>query len=70
MTTRTTSGTGDLILAMATRLKNFIGDESGSSAVEYALMIGIVSLGIIGSVESLPAALAAIFGNVVTALTP
>lgn len=42
-------------------LKNFMADESGATAIEYALIASIVGLGIIGGLTQLPPALNAVF---------
>jgi pilus assembly protein Flp/PilA len=34
-------------------LMNFYGDESGATAVEYALMLAFIALAIVGSVQTL-----------------
>lgn len=44
-------------------------DESGATSIEYALMAGIIALGIIASVSALPSALNSFFNNVTTNLS-
>ena len=40
-----------------TKLVNFLKDESGASAAEYALILAIVGLGIVAAVGSLKGAI-------------
>jgi pilus assembly protein Flp/PilA len=47
----------------------FARDENGVTSIEYALIAGIVALGIIASVSALPATLIGFFGNVTTGLS-
>ena len=35
------------------RIKNFFKDESGASAVEYGLLVGLIAVVIIGAVSAL-----------------
>lgn len=42
----------------------FLKDQSGATAVEYGLIIGIIGLGIVISLGSISDGLSAIFGNV------
>jgi pilus assembly protein Flp/PilA len=49
--------------------KGFASDESGATAIEYALMAGIIALGIVASVSAVPIALNSFFGNVTTNLS-
>ena len=48
---------------MKTFLKNFINDESGASAAEYALIIAVVGVGIGAAALSLGANVEAAIGN-------
>lgn len=47
----------------------FAQDESGATSIEYALMAGIIALGIIVSVSALPTSLNGFFNNVTTNLS-
>jgi pilus assembly protein Flp/PilA len=38
---------------MARTLKNFLNDETGAAALEYALVVGLVVIGIFSVVSSL-----------------
>jgi len=49
--------------------KRFANDKSGVTSIEYALIAGIIALGIIASVSALPTALNGFFGNVSTNLS-
>ena len=53
---------------MMTRLKQMAADESGATAIEYALIAVLVSIAIIGAVTALGDSLKAIFSTVATAL--
>ena len=46
----------------------FAADESGATAIEYAIIASIVALGIVTSLTSLKDELNVVFGNVVTLL--
>ena len=56
----------DVMTAIAARLAK---DESGATSIEYALMAGIIALGIIVSVSSLTPVLNGFFNNVSTNLS-
>ncbi len=50
-------------------LRRFLRDESGATAMEYGLMVALLSLAIIGTVKALGQSLnAAVFGQLVTNL--
>jgi len=53
---------------MLTRLKQFVTDESGATAIEYALIAALVAMALIASVTALGASLKSIFTSVATAL--
>jgi pilus assembly protein Flp/PilA len=53
---------------MLTRLKQFLVDESGATAIEYALIAALVAMALVGSVTALGASLKSIFATVATAL--
>jgi pilus assembly protein Flp/PilA len=53
---------------MLTRLKQFAADQSGATAIEYALIAVLVGIAIIVSVTSLGTSLKSIFTEVATAL--
>jgi len=48
---------------------DFLADESGATAIEYALIAAIVGIGIITALNSLKTQLNATFNTVSTALT-
>jgi len=54
---------------MLTRLKQFVTDESGATAIEYALIAALVAMALVGSVTALGASLKSIFTMVATALS-
>jgi pilus assembly protein Flp/PilA len=47
----------------------FAEDEGGATSIEYALIAGVIALGIVASVSLLPTALNGFFGNVSTNLS-
>ncbi len=51
------------------RPSDFFSDESGATAVEYALIAVIVALGLISTLSALSPELNAIFDQVATALS-
>ena len=53
---------------MVTRLKRFILDESGATAIEYALIIVLVALGLIASLTVIGDSLSTIFNSISTRL--
>jgi len=53
---------------MLTRLKQFAADESGATAIEYALIAVLVGIAIIGAVTALGSSLKSIFASVATTL--
>ena len=50
------------------RIKNFFKDESGASAVEYGLLVSLISLVIILAVTALGTTIKGTFNDTVTAL--
>lgn len=54
---------------MQSFIKRFIKDESGATAIEYALIAALIAIGLVGSLDGVRAALIATFGRVVTVLT-
>jgi pilus assembly protein Flp/PilA len=53
-------------LAMWTRFRNFVDDNSGATAIEYAIMAGLIFLVIIGGVTTIGAKLTNVFTEVST----
>ena len=54
--------------SMLVRLKQFVADQSGATAIEYALIAVLVGIAIIGAVTALGDSLQAIFSSVATTL--
>jgi pilus assembly protein Flp/PilA len=53
----------------AARWRRFVADETGVTAVEYGLMVALISLAIIGTIEALGSSINyVLFGEIVTAL--
>lgn len=46
----------------------FIADEDGASAVEYALLVGLIAVAIIGAVTALGTKISTLFTNVANTL--
>jgi pilus assembly protein Flp/PilA len=46
------------------KLKNFLNEESGATAVEYALMAGLIALVIFNAVTTLGTNLSTIFNKI------
>ena len=53
---------------MLKRFKQFCGDESGATAIEYGLIAALISVAIIGAVTSVGDSLTNIFDEVTTEL--
>jgi pilus assembly protein Flp/PilA len=53
---------------MLTRLKRFIVDEAGATAIEYALILVLVALGLIASLTVIGDSLSTIFNVISTTL--
>jgi pilus assembly protein Flp/PilA len=49
---------------MASLLKRFLADQSGATAIEYALIAVLVAIAIIGAVTALGSSLKSIFDTV------
>lgn len=49
---------------MLKTLKSLLNDEAGATAVEYALVIGLVSIAIIGAAQSLGGSISGAFGKI------
>jgi pilus assembly protein Flp/PilA len=46
----------------------FVGDEEGASAVEYALLVGLIAVVIVGAVTTLGTKIESLFNTAATAL--
>lgn len=53
---------------MSSRVKHFLNDESGATAIEYGLIAAGIGVAIIGAVQGLGTQLNAIFNGVKGAL--
>jgi len=45
-----------IMTGIRTELKRFLGDEAGASAIEYALIMGLMALAVIGGVTAMGSA--------------
>jgi pilus assembly protein Flp/PilA len=50
------------------KLTQYLGDESGASAAEYALILALIALVIIGAVTTLGGNISAIFSSSATSI--
>ncbi|MGB8991382.1 MAG: Flp family type IVb pilin [Desulfobaccales bacterium] len=50
------------------RLKYFFKDDSGASAVEYALLVALIGVGLVGAMTNLKNAISSAFNAAATAL--
>jgi len=50
--------------------RRFAGDESGSTAIEYGLIVALIFLAILGAVNNFSAANNNMYAKVVNGLTP
>ncbi|MCT4655804.1 MAG: Flp family type IVb pilin [Cohaesibacter sp.] len=48
--------------------KRFLNDESGATAIEYALLAGLIGVGIITAAETLGTNISTLFGTASTKL--
>ena len=53
---------------MLAKIKNFIREEEGASAVEYGLLVALIAVVIIGAVTTLGTNLSAKFSSVATSI--
>ncbi|MFT3733370.1 MAG: Flp family type IVb pilin [Hyphomicrobium sp.] len=51
------------------KLRDFLGDESGATSIEYALIAGIVSICIVASLTHISGSIQGTFNSVGTTLT-
>ncbi|MEA3117934.1 MAG: Flp/Fap pilin component [Paraburkholderia sp.] len=49
-------------------LKRFLNEEQGVTAIEYALIAGLIAVAVVGSLQSVTTALKNVFTSIVTAL--
>lgn len=55
---------------MKKHIVDFLKDEEGATAIEYALIAGIIAIGILASLGEVRDAITGLFDRIVTALTP
>ena len=53
---------------MLTSLKNFLANESGATAIEYALIAALIAVVIIGAVQTVGTKVSTVFSQVGNAL--
>ena len=54
---------------LLTKIKNFVREEEGASAVEYGLLVALIAVAIIGAVSTLGTTLSGLFTTVSNTLT-
>ncbi len=59
--------TGGMSVKSMTKLANFMTDESGAAAAEYALILALIAVVIIASLTTLGSNISAVFANVTIA---
>jgi pilus assembly protein Flp/PilA len=57
------------MLVIKEQLKRFVAEESGQDIVEYALMLVLVALVVVGAVPSIKDAVSKVFSHAVSALS-
>jgi len=57
-------------MMLSSCLRRFADDENGATAIEYALIAGIVSLAIVGGLTAIKPSMIAMFGSVASGLVP
>jgi len=50
------------------RIKHFFKDDSGASAVEYALLVALIGVGLVGSMTNLKNAISSAFNKAAAAM--
>jgi pilus assembly protein Flp/PilA len=55
---------------MSSFLKSFMADESGATAIEYGLIVALISVAIVAALTAVGGQLNTLFNTVVTDLTP
>jgi pilus assembly protein Flp/PilA len=50
--------------SLLTKIKNFVREEDGASAVEYGLLVALIAVAIIGAVTALGTSLSGLFTTV------
>lgn len=54
--------------ALSRLLKSFAADDSGATAIEYGLIVGLIFLAIVGAVQVAGGAVGAVYTVVATAM--
>ncbi|WP_319411507.1 Flp family type IVb pilin [uncultured Cohaesibacter sp.] len=50
------------------KFAHFLKDESGATAIEYALLAGLIGVGIVTAAKGLTTSITGLFGDIGTAL--
>ncbi len=53
---------------MLQRMKTLLLDEEGATMVEYALLVGLIAVALIGAITGLKGGISTLFGNAQTSL--
>ena len=51
-------------MAALSKIRSFCQDESGATAIEYALILGLITVAIVGAISSLEGAVTNLFNHV------
>lgn len=51
-------------------IRRFLREDRGVTAIEYALIAGLIALAIVTSLNNVRTSIVAVFTNIVTSLTP
>lgn len=55
---------------MSKLIGRFLKEERGVTAIEYALIAGLIALAIVASLNNVKTSIVTVFTNIVTSLTP
>lgn len=59
----------DLIYGVVTHVRRLKGDRRGATAIEYGLIVSLISIGILASVSTLGGRIGGVFNNTAACLT-
>jgi len=57
-------------IIMSKLIGRFLRQERGVTAIEYALIAGLIALAIVASLNNVKTSIVTVFTNIVTSLTP
>jgi len=56
-------------MQLMTRMRRFVGDDSGQDLLEYALLTALIALAAVVAIRAAGVQVSAIFGQITTAMT-